>query len=274
MGTSQSMPTPTGGKWTGVKSEISEYLSGGNITPQQIISSTLNAAGGLSLRSSAGSTSGGASATGSGGGSGASGGGRIMGGRSSPIGRAASGLAGFGTALGTGGLARALDSLGIEDLRGKPAGEVISRIADHLSDNLHGLEKDVLRGAIQQAIYNAAELIGDPTYENLEASLQAFLSRDGVEGLIELFLTQYVFDRIWLLIEDYISKRTDSAGEISNMEAAIEHACRSNVHDEVEQYKADGTFNNQDWFGRDGLRVAEAIASGLEGRLRAQGAIR
>lgn len=118
MGTSQSMPTPTGGKWTGVKSEISEYLSGGNITPQQIISSTLNAAGGLSLRSSAGSTSGGASAMGSGGRSGASGGGRIMGGRSSPIGRAASGLAGFGTALGTGGLAQALDSLGIEDLRG------------------------------------------------------------------------------------------------------------------------------------------------------------
>lgn len=273
MGTSQSMPTPKGGKWRGVKSEISSYLSGGSVTPQQIISSTISAAGGLSLRSSAGSMGGGGAPAGAGGGGGTSGGHRTGGGRSSPIGRATSGLAGFGTALGAGGLGQALNSLGIEDLRGKPAGEVISRIADHLSDGLHGLEQDVMRGAIQEAIYNAAELTGDPTYENLEASLQAFLSREGVDGLVELFLTQYVFDRVWLLIEDYVSKRTDSTGEIANMEVAIEQACRSNVHAEVEQYKADGSFENQDWFGRDGLRVAESIVSGLESRLRAQGAV-
>jgi hypothetical protein len=181
-------------------------------------------------------------------------------------------LAGFGAALGAGNLAQALDTLGIEVLRGRPAGEVISRIADHLSDGPHGLEHEVLRRAVQGAICNAAELTGDPTYENLEASLQAFLSREGVEGLVELFLTEYVFDRVWQLIEDYVSKRTDSAGEVSNMELAVEQACRSHVHDEVEQHRADGSFENQDWFGRDGLRVAESIVSGLEARLRAQGA--
>jgi hypothetical protein len=58
------------------------------------------------------------------------------------------------------------------------------------------------------------------------------------------------------------------------MEAAIEQACWSNVHDEVEQHKADGSFEKQDWFGRDGLHVAEDIVSGLESRLRAQGAVR
>ena len=267
------MTTPKGGKWTGVKGEISGYLSGGDVTPQQIISSTIGAAGGLSLRSSVGGTVGGGAAVGGGGGSGGSGSRQAGGGRSNSVGRAASGLAGFGTALGTGGLAQALDSLGIEDLRGRPAGEVISRIADHLSEDLPGLEQDMLRGGIQQAILNAAELTGDSTYENLEASLQAFLSRDGIEGLVELFLTQYVFDRVWLLIEDYVSKRTDNEGEISNMEVAIEQACRSNVHDEMEQHKADDLFKNQDWFGRDGLRVAESIVSGLESRLRVQGAV-
>jgi len=273
MGTSQSMPTPKGGKWTGVKGEISGYLSSGDVTPQQIISSTISAAGGLSLRSSAGGTGGGRAAERVGGGGGGSGGRTAGSGRGHSVGRAASGLAGFGTALGTGGLAQALDSLGIEDLRDKPAGEVITRIADHLSDGLHGLEQDVLRGAIQQAILNAAELTGDSTYENLEASLQAFLSREGIEGLIELFLSQYVFDRVWLLIEDYVNKRTDNAGDITNMEVAVEQACRSNVHDEVEHHKAAGSFENQDWFGRDGLRVAESIVSGLENRLRAQGAV-
>lgn len=270
MGTSQSMPTPKGGKWTILKGEISDYLSGnGNVTPQQIIGSTISAAGGLSLRSSIGITGVGGAAIGGGG---VSGGRHTRIPRGSSVGRAASGLAGFGAAIGTGGLAQALDSLGIEDLRGKPAGEVISRIAAHLSEGLHGLEQDVLRGAIQQAIYNAAELTGDPTYENLEVSLQTFLSRDGVEGLVELFLTQYVFDRVWLLIEDYVNKRTDSQSDISNMEVAVEQACRSNVHNELEHHKTNGSFDNLDWFGTDGLRVADSIISDLEGRLRVQGA--
>jgi len=266
------MPTPQGGKWTSVKGEISAYVSGrGNVTPQQIIGSTISAAGGLSLRSpreGPGRDAGGAGGSGGG----VSGGRRTRGAGGSSVGRAAAGLAGFGAALGTRGLAQALYSFGIEDLRGRPAGEVISRIADHLSEGLHGLEQDVLRGAIQQAIYNAAELTGDPTYENLETSLQAFLSSEGLEGLIELFLTQYVFDRVWLLIEDYVNKRTDSQGDISNMEIAVEQACRSNVHDEIEYHKTNGSFDNLDWFGADGHRVAETVVSGLEDRLRSQGA--
>lgn len=274
MGTSQSMPTPKGGKWTGVKSEISEYLSGsGNVSAQQLIGSTILAAGGLSLRSAPGGTGQGRAG---GGGGGGGGGGAMRGlreGRGS-VGRAASGLAGFGSELGSGGLTRALDSLGIEDLRGKAVGEVISRIADRLADGIHGLEQDVVRGAIQQAIYNAAELTGDPTYENLEASLQTFLSREGIDGLVELFLTQYVFDRVWLLIEDYVSKRTDSQGDIANMEAAVEQACRANVHRELESQKTNGAFDKLDWFGSDGLRVAQGIVSGLESRLRAQGAVK
>jgi hypothetical protein len=259
MGTSKSMPTPKGGKWTDVKREINDYISGeGNVSPQKIVGSTIAAAGGLSLRSPAGGSGGGG------------GGGRVTGGGTSgrSVARTISGLAGFGTALGTGGLTQALNSLGIEDLRGKPAGEVISRIADHLSADVNGLEQDILRGAIQQAIYNAAELADDPTYENLEASLQTFLSREGIEGLIELFLTQYVFDRIWLLIEDHVNKRTDSQADISNMETAVEQACRSNVHNEIERHKIERNFDNLDWFGRDGLRIADTVITDLESRLQ------
>lgn len=276
MGTSQSMPTPRGGRWTGVKGGISDFLSGGGggVTAQQIVGSTINAAGGLPVPSAVGPNRGGRAAAGTGGGGGSGGGRRTRGGgRGSSVGRAVSGLAGFGATLGAGNLAQALERLGIEDLRGKPAGEVIGRIADHLADGLHGLEQEVLRRAVQDAICNAAELTGDPTYENLEASLQTFLAREGIEGLVELFLTEYVFARVWLLIEDYVSKRTDNANDVSNMELAVEQACRANVHDEIGQHKEDGSFDKQDWFGRDGLRVAEILVSGLETRLRAQGAV-
>jgi hypothetical protein len=177
-----------------------------------------------------------------------------------------SGLAGFGSAVEGGGLGQALTSLGIEDLRGRSAGEVISRIADHLAQDVDGLAQDILRGAIQQALLSAAELADDPSYDNLEASLQTFISREGIEGLIELFLTQYVFDKVWLLIEDYVNNRTDSATDISNMEVAIEEACRSNVRDEIERHRQEGHFNNLDWFGPDGLGVADTVVTDLEGR--------
>jgi len=259
MGTSKSMPTPKGGKWTDVKLDINSFMSGDNrITPQRIIGSTIAAAGGLPLRSSSGSTSpsggGGRNIAHSGGGS--------------SVARTASHLAGFGSVLGCKGLGQALESLGIEDLRGRPAGEVISKIAERLSEDSNGLEKDVLRGAIQQAIYSAAELVGDPTYEDLEESLQTYLSQEGVEGLVELFLTQYVFDRVWLLIEDHANKRTSGETEITDLETAVEHACRSNVHDEIARYKTEGRFEHTDWCGSEGVGVAQAVVRSLEQRLR------
>lgn len=255
MGTSKSMSTPKGGKWTKVKTGINTCLSGGGSSAaQQIISSTIAASGGFFSRSSSG---------------GSSGGGGGMGGRGGRVvGKTVSGLAGFGTALASRGLDQALRSLGIEDLNGKSAGEVISRIAEHLSNDIDGLEQAIIRDAIQQAILNASELVGDTTYENLEESLQTFLSRQGIEGLIENFLTQYVFDKVWLLIEDHVNKRTDDQANISSLEVAVEQSCRSNVHDAIEHHKQEGTFYNLDWFGKDGLRVAETIVSTLDQRLQ------
>jgi len=153
------------------------------------------------------------------------------------------------------------------ELEGRPASEVIAKIAEHLSSDCNGLEQDVLRGALQQALLNAAELMEDPTYENLEASLQDFISREGVEGLLVLFLAQYVFDRVWLMVEDHASRRTDSQEQMSSLEAAVEHACRANVQEEIAYQKEQGTFSDLDWFGNDGLRVADSLVSELEQRL-------
>lgn len=137
-----------------------------------------------------------------------------------------------------------------------------------MSEDANGLEKDLLRGAIQQAIYNAAELVDDPTYDNLESSLQTYFTQEGVEGFVELFLTQYVFDRIWLLIEDHANKRMDGERGLIDLETAVEHACRSNVHDEIEKYKEEDRFASTDWFGSQGVGVAEMLIADLEQRLR------
>jgi len=268
MGTSKSMPTPQGGRWTDVKTDIRACLAGdSDVTPQHILASTITAAGGIDLSSGHGMVQRSSGHSEGAGVSGVASSGRIS--RGGSLSKTFSGLAGFGNGLLSGNLYQSLNSLGIEDLRGKTAAEVIGKIADHLSADHDGLERDVIRSALQDAIYNAAELEGDPTYENLEQSLQDFLTRNGIEGLVELFLTQYVFSCVWLLVEDYVNKRTDSQNEINNLSTAIEQACFSNVHEEIENQKRLNRFNNISWFGPEGIRVAQTIVTDLDLRLRA-----
>src|SRR5262249_24235340 len=141
---------------------------------------------------------------GGGGGSGGGGGGTSR----ASVSRAASGLGGFGTAVRDGGLAAGLAILGLDELRGRPAAEIVSRIADHLAGETNGLSRELLADALRDALFEAALLEGDSTYEALERSLESFLAREGIEGLIALFLTKYVFDRVWVLIESHVDERS------------------------------------------------------------------
>lgn len=260
MGTSKSMTTPRGGQWTDIKRDIRQYILGNSaVSPSKIVGSTIAAAGGLPVHS------GPSSGTGGGGG----GGGAVSRTESiRSIARAVSNLGGFGATLQNHNLNQALGSIGIADLRGRPAGEVISRIAEQLSNHVNGLQREVLRNAIQQAIFQAAELVDDLSYEDLEASLQSFLTDNGIEGLVELVLTQYVFDRVWLLLEDYVNLRDISPSDVSDVESAVEQVCRSNVNDIMQPYRTSNSLDDVDWFGSAGIRLAESAINALEQRLR------
>ena len=49
-----------------------------------------------------------------------------------------------------------------------------------------------MRRTCQDALIEAAALQGNGEFKDLEEALQSFLDKNGVEGLIELFLTNYV----------------------------------------------------------------------------------
>jgi len=193
MGTSIGLPTPSGGDWTKVKNDITDFLGGSpNVTTDQIIGGTIVAAGGLGSPSPGSSPSAGGGA-GGGGGSGGGGGVGTSRGRAA-VGRAVSGLGGFGAAVRGGSLDAGLDVLGLAELRGRPAAEVIARISEHLAEGAEGLQAELLRTALQDTILEAAAIEGESGYQNLGEALQNFLNREGVDGLVESFLTHYVFD--------------------------------------------------------------------------------
>jgi hypothetical protein len=186
---------------------------------------------------------------------------------SSSVGGAVSGLGGFGQAIQAEGLDHALQVLGVAELRGRPAAEVVAEIAEHISGQSEGPQRELLTDALRNALLEAAALQNDGSYENLREALEGFLKREGVEGLIELFLTEYVFDRVWVLVENHVDLKTQSNGAADAMAVAVENACRSNVADVITESKRAGKFEQTDWFGAGGQAAAAELVGDLEIRL-------
>jgi hypothetical protein len=270
MGTSKSFTTPSGGAWTSVKSDISDYVADRrNITAPQIIAGTIRALKGLGVPASGRATGSAAERSagrsGGGGGGGAGGGG---GGGSRAVGRATSGLAGFGTAFQGGGLDAALQFLGLSELEGHPASEVIARIADHLAEGNDPTQYELLNDALRSALIEAAALQEAGAYVDLEAALQAYLDANGVEGLIQLFLSQYVFDRVWMAIENHAELKSQGESTVQALSIAVGNTCRSDVEALIAEQKEAGQFENVDWFGKAGADLGNALVAELESRLR------
>lgn len=257
MGTSKAISTPKNGDWSKLKRTLTGAVSGSRPVPaRNLAGQTVGAGGGFSAFSR------------SSGGGGGGGGGGVGGPRRSTtraVGRAVAGLGGFSSDIASGGLEQALERLGLEDLRGKPAAEIIAQVADKLAD-IDGLEGDLLRSALRNAILEAAQLAAETGYDDLDAGLQEFVNTEGLEGLIGLFLTRFAYEYIVAVDHEHIAAMgTDSAG-IATFEAGILYACRSEVRSTIEELKAAGRFENTDWFGTAGRKVGQNVAYAVEAR--------
>ena len=276
MGTSKQFPTPSGGPWTPLKNDISAYLDGDKkVTPNTVVGGTLRALGGLNVAPPGRATAnaargpGGTGAGRHGGGGGGGGGGARATGRGS-VGRAASGLGGFGAAVREGGLDAGLLALGLDELRGRPPAEVIDRIADHLAEGADPTQYDLLYDALKTSILEAAALGAQSGFQDLDAALRGFLDRHGVEGLVQSYLSNYVYGRVWMAVENHVEMKTNGGPSGQAMSIAVGNACRSHVGDLIREIKDAGRFEKVDWFGREGARLGNELVSELEGRLKAQ----
>jgi hypothetical protein len=107
----------------------------------------------------------------------------------------------------------------------------------------------------------------DGTYEALDVALQSFLNREGVEGLVESFLTHFVFDGVLSLVQSHVDKRCSGNEDARAMASAVETACRMHVQELISDLRSEGRFDRVDWFGAEGAKLGEGIVSTLEFRL-------
>ena len=212
MGTSKSISTPTGGEWSGTKSLITSRLRGTrSVAPSSIASSVVRAGGGIGV-----------------------------GGTPVGIGSVVGGIGGFGAAAAEFGFDEGLAFLGLGDLEGLSAVEVAAAIADHLAESLDGLDADLMRDAVREAVLEAAELSEVDGLEDLERGLESFLETEGVLGLVALVIERYVFNAIWARIEDHAQLQAPTREEFEALLIAVQGVCESEVRKTIRDIEESG----------------------------------
>jgi hypothetical protein len=250
MGTSRSLRTPSGGGWKTVKTAITDHFSGRATSPRQLARDVVEAGNGFGV------------------GRGGAGGGGTGGSVCREVGGATAGLGAFGTGVAEAGLEAGLRMLGLDALIGKSPAEVLAAVASHLAQELDGVDGEVLRNAVIDALIEAASLTNGADGGSLEQGLRTFLATNGREGLVEAFLCHYVFDVIWINIESYVQSRCDDETSFQALRSAIEEVCHADVCAAVRRAKERGRFDRLDWFGTEGRRVGREVIAELELRFR------
>lgn len=264
MGTSRSIGTPSGGAWSSVRGDVTGHFTGSrDVSPGQIVSGVITAAGGLGFAPHIELDGGRAR----GGGGGTGGRAARKAGTVRRTGRAVAGLGGFAGLAQTEGLGAALDRFNLGELVGRPAVEVVARVAEELGKHADGIDGEVLRNSLQAAIIEAAGLHDALDYRDLEAGLRAFLNENGVPGLIELFLGRYVFEAVWAAIEDHAADRSPDEAQLEALMSAIDDISSREVRAVLGEKKRSNTFDNVNWFGRQGRSIAEATVKDILDKL-------
>jgi hypothetical protein len=116
-------------------------------------------------------------------------------------------------------------------------------------------------------LLEVANLHDSVDYQDLAESLESFLEVNGVEGLVETFLANLVYDQVWFLVEQWVFKKSESNRDTEALRASVEGACRQLVRDAMSELKKEGRFDSVGWFGAEGAALARDIVRDVESRL-------
>jgi hypothetical protein len=138
--------------------------------------------------------------------------------------------------------------------------DVVAQVAENLSGTILGLEGDVLRKSLQEALLEAAGLGYDPDGPNLEVGLSKFLRKKGTRGFLDLFLSRYVFNAVWIRIQDAVQLQMPDQRFVTIAINDLETLCRSLVKSVLDEWETDGKLDRLE---RD-KQLAESLIRKLE----------
>jgi hypothetical protein len=260
MGTSSRYKMPTGGNWTPLKNEATDFVQGTggeDVTQANLVTDFIRTIGGFKglSRGMGGSAPAGHGSSGSGSGakSGGSKGGGGGGGRS--VSAAVGTARNFGSFLSRvqeAGLEEALKERGLEKLVGKPASEVADALLDEIAGPGSTLDNALAREALADL---RDELLKDAqTFEDVKKALEESLDNLGLFAILADFFGLYVFKMFCRnFYEDWVKKVGNSraAQTLKDMKNYIVSSLRAKF--------AGRKLDGADWKGKEGSQIAEQV---------------
>jgi hypothetical protein len=252
MGTSRGYKMPTGGNWTPLKNDATDFVQGTgskDITPANLLSDFVRAIGGVKglVRGhggSAPSTGGGQAAGGASKGSGG-------GGTSAAVGTAQN-LGGFLSRVGEVGLEESLRERGLDDAVGKSASDVSDTLLDEFAGPASTLDNALARESLAEI---RDEILTDAeTFEDVEKKLDTAIDELGIFGILASFFGHYIFKMFCRnFYEEWVKKVGDEKAASSL--AQIKEYIVSSVRNKLTGREV----ATVDWKKDEGKQVTEGV---------------
>jgi hypothetical protein len=145
-----------------------------------------------------------------------------------------------------------------------PGIELAAAFAEHLTHEISGLNADILQKSIQETILDVAGLGSDPEQLNVKIALEKFLRRRGANRLLELFLLNYVFNAVWIRIQEPVRSKTGSES-LSKSMMRVKRLCASVMKSILADWQAEGKLEGLAGKKRMGSTLMQTIEARLLG---------
>jgi hypothetical protein len=260
MGTSSGYKMPTGGNWTPLKNEATDFVQGTGgpeITVDDLVANFVRVHGGFKglSRGSGGSAPSLNAVSGPGGSSGHGGRARLTGtggrSRSAVIGTAQN-LGGFLSRVSQVGLEEALRERGLGKIVGKPAAEIADALLDEFAGPASTLDNALARESLADIRDEILE--GAKTFEDVEKQLNAVIDQIGVFGILASFFGHYIFKMFCRnFYEEWLKKVGDT--KATNGLRQIKDYITSSLRTKL----ATRSIAAVDWKKSEGIRLSEEV---------------
>jgi hypothetical protein len=144
----------------------------------------------------------------------------------------------------------------------RPGTEIVAAIVEQLTKSISGLKGDILRKAATEALLDAAGLGYGPERLNVKVGLERFLKKRGPRKILELLLSRYVFNTIWVRSQD--AMRQQVGGEsLGKYMLRVERFCVSAVKSVLDEWETEEKLEGLTRKKRLGALLIRTIASRL-----------
>jgi hypothetical protein len=114
---------------------------------------------------------------------------------------------------------------------------LVEEVAQELSRSITGPKADIFRKALQETMLDAASLGHEPQKLNVKLRLESYLKKRGAKQFLVIFLSSYVFNTVWIKIQESIREESGSQALGKSM-LGLSRECTSVVKSVVDDWQA------------------------------------